>query len=565
MAAIILPHRWRRQPDAPVEIDQASRLLNGRLISGWSALNGLYTFGRAAYRGSFSASNVSIGSAPGGLALSLANPSGQLNIHNNPDLLFPTNDRTTLAIFRQSKDTTNRVSALIGYNNGAGSRVLCHMPYSDGNAYWDFGSFSTGRLSVAFAKTTEPETIVLIAGPNVGREIWRNGVRIANNASVTATRPSVTSGTCAIGNNGTESADNEWVYLALVVDDEWQQGQVQAFSENPWQVFAPLRRRLYFASSAAAAEITGTAAITEAPDSISAAASVAITANASLSEVADSISAAASVLVTATAALQEAADAISASAGTAAFAEAAIVEAADSVSASASVAITATSAIVEHADQTTSAGAVAIVATAALQEQADRISAEGGSASFATASLVEAADALAATGTVLVTGTASLSEQADALASAVMVSLTATAALLEAADSIAASGSVGTVVSTADAALVEAPDTSTGAATVAVTGAAAIVEAGDIVVSGVSLVVTATAVLVEQADSITAAGSALNALTATASLIEANDTMTATVVQKIARWIAVSDAISGGRPAASDARRWTITPSDGLN
>jgi len=562
VAAIILPHRWTRRPSGNAEINWSNPLANGIVVA-------LIPGANEAVRGGpvVIANGGALAPRPHGLGFTgSAWLSDDVAYAPNGYVGVGTANLTDLVVTELTGDATN-FSYACGSYSGATDGVMITLRHSGVSEHW--GVYAGGSL------IDSTEAGVIGAGAHTfaftrdgsTQYLYRNGV-LRN--SVSAANAATSTAQFCIGNILTSGGSfsvgpTANIALALRFQRFLGASEIAELTRAPWQIFRPLRRRLYFAPSSGAAEITGTAAITEAPDSISAAASVAITANASLSEVADSISAAASVLVTATATLREAADSISASAGTASFADAAIVEAADSVSAAASVAITATSAIVEQADQSTSAGTVAIIAAAALQEQADRISAEGGSASFATAALVEAADALAATGTVLVTGTGSLAEQADSLASAGTVSLTATAALLEAADTIAASGSVGTVVSTADAALVEALDTSTGAATVAVTGAAAIVEAGDIIVSGVSLVVTATAVLIEQADSITATGSALNALTATASLIEANDTMTATVVQKIARRIAVSDAISGGRPAASDARRWTITPSDGLN
>lgn len=318
----------------------------------------------------------------------------------------------------------------------------------------------------------------------------------------------------------------------------------------------PRRRRLYLVSSGPAS-ITGTASLQEANDTLSSAATIAITASAALQEANDTLVSLGIVAVTGTATIQEAADALTSDVTVAfpgATATAALAEANDTLISAASVVLTGAAALTEANDALTSSGAVSITASASLLEANDTLAAEGGTATFAIAAMTERDDALTATGTVLVTGTAAIAEAADVLASAATVSITAAAALQEANDLLTAAGSVGTVVRTADAALQEANDALAATAVSSISASAAIIEAGDIVVSGVTVLVTASAVLVEENDGLTSSGTAMFGVFADAALQEANDTLTSAVVQKIAR-----------RIAASDAGRWTITSSDGLN
>lgn len=175
--------------------------------------------------------------------------SDSLRIAGSGDSVFTSNSDCTVFVYRRSLDTTNRASNLFGYDKGSGERVQAHAPYSDGNIYWDFADATngSGRISTPFTKSTEPETLVFIAGGGRGREIWRNGVRIANNASATANRISDTFTSVYIGYAGSAgpTSDNEEVYLFGVVGRAWTDTEIVSWSKNPWQVFlqrSPMQR-----------------------------------------------------------------------------------------------------------------------------------------------------------------------------------------------------------------------------------------------------------------------------------------------------------------------------------
>lgn len=560
MAAIILPHRWTRRPSGNAEINWSNPLANGIVVA-------LIPGANEAVRGGpvVIANGGALAPRPHGLGFTgSAWLSDDVAYAPNGYVGVGTANLTDLVVTELTGDATN-FSYACGSYSGATDGVMITLRHSAVSEHW--GVYAGG----SFIDSTE--AFVIGAGAHTfaftrdgsTQYLYRNGV-LRN--SVSTTNVATSTAQFCIGNILTSGGSfsvgpTANIALALRFQRFLGASEIAELTRAPWQLFRPLRRRLYFAPPAGAAAITGDAALVEANDVLTSAATVAITGTAALQEANDALSAFSGVTVTGTATIQESDDLLTAQGGTASFATATLQEQNDVLDSAVAVLVTGTAALVEGNDALSAAASVSITATLSAQEQNDVLSAEGGSASFAVTTLLEHDDVLAATGTVLVTGAAAIQEANDALESAVSVSLTAAAALVEANDTLAASGTVGTVVRTADSALVEAPDTSTGAATVSVTGAAAIVEAGDILVSGVTLLVTATAVLVEENDRLTATGAALDTITATAALQEANDTLSATVVRRIARRIAASDSLARGIAASDSAR--SISATDGLN
>lgn len=571
MAAIVLPHRWTRQPQGPSRVDWSNPLAKD-LIVAWNA--------------AFPAANAVTGRpavlkngiAPGdmpGQSLKFEGTAGSTTCHyvSIPwefGFLAAGGGMSLVSIYQEQNPIGSYRRHLRIYDGGFERVRIFHEATGASLGYRVVDGIGGGIDQRASVGSVAADGVYAIGVSYP----WGNSVtghRIRDSAYVSSTTGASgnpTPGVAVATEIGINTDDNYQPGLIdcsvwLLWNRNLEKGELESAVRFPWQFFAPLRRRLYFAPAAGAAAITGDAALVEANDVLTSAATVAITGTAALQEANDALSAFSGVTVTGTATIQESDDLLTAQGGTASFATATLQEQNDVLDSAVAVLVTGTAALVEGNDALSAAASVSITATLSAQEQNDVLSAEGGSASFAVTTLLEHDDVLAATGTVLVTGAAAIQEANDALESAVSVSLTAAAALVEANDTLAASGTVGTVVRTADAALVEAPDTSTGAATVSVTGAAAIIEAGDIIVGQVGAVALATAALYEDADGVSA--SAFHDRFADAALYEAGDRMTAAVVQKIARRLAVSDAISGWRPSASDALRWNITPSDGLN
>jgi hypothetical protein len=230
------------QPQAAISINPSNPLFPN-VVAAWVGAHPCFLLGvNAAVPTALGAFSQVINSA--GVGLALPEASGGFSILSDCNRLFPDSARTTILVYRQSRDTTNRASSLFGYANGA-KRVQAHAPYSDGIIYWDFESdgVGTGRVSAAFTKSTNPETLAFVAGPRRGREIWRNGVRIANNSNA-AVRTTASSTSFNIGKGGVTTSDFEDIFALVIAADEWAPEAIQAWSANPWQLFSYPRKRL---------------------------------------------------------------------------------------------------------------------------------------------------------------------------------------------------------------------------------------------------------------------------------------------------------------------------------
>ena len=159
----------------------------------------------------------------------------------NGDRVFPNSSQATIVHVRRKTDTTTRQSVTF-YNGGAAAdRTLVHAPWSDGTIYFDFGNATDGSGRTFLAGqtwTTNVDYFIFVAGQTKGREIWRNGVKIKNNTTAKATRPSNT-GEYGIGGNAAGTfSDIEEFYLHAVFNAEWTDRQCLEWFANPWQLFA---------------------------------------------------------------------------------------------------------------------------------------------------------------------------------------------------------------------------------------------------------------------------------------------------------------------------------------
>lgn len=270
MSGLILPNKWTSQPQTPVEIDWSNPLVQALgLVDVWIPSNGLLTptlirkFTPVVSVGNFS---QGVNASGRSLRYTTSTADNGLILANDADELFPVANTTSIFVIRQSLDTTARTSTLFGYHVGTTGpdRTLAHAPYSDGNIYWDLGDITTStRISVASGgKTTNKEAYTFIGGPTKGREIWRNGRKLAGDATKTGARASTT-GSFRIGsasNTTTEASDLEGVNLFIIGSKEWPDWAIKALSDNPWQIFKPQARRIWVAAAGggdATATITG--------------------------------------------------------------------------------------------------------------------------------------------------------------------------------------------------------------------------------------------------------------------------------------------------------------------
>lgn len=277
------------------------------------------------------------------------------------------------------------------------------------------------------------------------------------------------------------------VALAFEYPFAWSADQIRQHAENPWQMFAPLRRRVFSFASAPGA-VTGTLSANESgTDAASIAGKVLVRGALSAAEVgADTGSASGVVRVSGAASAAETGTDTAAAAGKVIVSGAlASAEAgSDSAAASGTVRVAGTLAATESAADTfAAAGSVAISGALASTEVGSDSSAASGKVIVAgTASAAEAEhDQAAAAGAVLVSGALSGTETgtdyAVIVGGAVMPPATGVLAATEAGIDTAVLAGV-LLVSGAAAASEAAADVAAVAGTVLVRGEVAAVEAG---------------------------------------------------------------------------------------
>lgn len=192
---------------------------------------------------------------------------------------------------------------------------------------------------------------------------------------------------------------------------------------------------------------TGTAAITEGADTVSASGATTIVGTAAIIEGSDAVAGTGKTTIVGTAAITEGADTVAGTGKTTIVGTAAITEGADTVAGTGVTTIVGTAAITEGADTVTASGSTGLNGTAAITEGSDTVSASGTTTIVGSAGAAEGADTVAGSGTTTVVATAAITEGADTVAaSGVVGSVTGTASILEDFDSVAAAGSSGQIV-----------------------------------------------------------------------------------------------------------------------
>jgi hypothetical protein len=249
MPSLIVQRPWTRQPSTATPIHPRLKASGVWVGSVWQRLLGgpyLTTL-----------TNTTIGPTTNGIAASMTGGgTSSVLIASDRRFIIANGVSGTFCLFRRSLDTTARNSTLFGFNNGSTDRIQSHAPFGDGNLYWDYADSTagSGRVSVAFTKSTNWETLVFYAGLR-GREVYRNGVLIASNASATASLTTSTTPGFYLGNVPTTGSDAETI--ALFVNGsgyEWSAEECKGWGKYPYErTFSPLSKLPLFSVSAGAA------------------------------------------------------------------------------------------------------------------------------------------------------------------------------------------------------------------------------------------------------------------------------------------------------------------------
>lgn len=164
---------------------------------------------------------------------------------------LPATDVTIMLGYRKT-DTTNRISAAFGSDSTTTTdRIGCHLPYSDGRVYFDFGGFTPGSssINVAWTSDTIPHIWTFTGGPR-GMEIWRDGILLTSNSA----HPVRTSGVFKqwyIGGGNTVNTDAAELEFGYLWPSQLPQSAIRQLSSDPfqfWRVSSPGMRNSGFAA-----------------------------------------------------------------------------------------------------------------------------------------------------------------------------------------------------------------------------------------------------------------------------------------------------------------------------
>jgi hypothetical protein len=243
MAAIILPYKWSQAPQSPVEIDQSSWLCDGLVM--------VLTEPNLRIDGAISSVRVtSLTNRVGQFGLGAF---GRANLTTSTSVVNPTQYAvyTKMRAGTMSAAGTNQI--LVGRgagNNGFGM----HMDHS--NAAYSGACYQSGAFSIIGKPTggrlvSDTEYSIGFEYNGTNAYAYSDGKQTIGPVAVAAPG---TGGTFSIGQNngGTESNANghTWYFVGF-----WKKAKgsdaFKALHENPWQIFKPVRRKIYIEAPAA--------------------------------------------------------------------------------------------------------------------------------------------------------------------------------------------------------------------------------------------------------------------------------------------------------------------------
>lgn len=247
MANLLLPHKWRRQPQYPVSLDESHPLLEKFEVVWLGSNLRDFRFGRFGRQAvTFSGTNAQHLTPRGNIAWNTS-------AANAVNIDWPVQDSTTpwtlAGLFMPTGPLSGGANiSVAGLSEDPGSNTHDRHIKLRASSIWAGYLFDSGT-GETFAGTTVSAAVgredAVIACAN-GSEIRcaANGVEAATATNSTGYNGYV-SPVLSIGNASTVNEDDIAVSLLVRTRTAWDYGQRRAFYENPWQIFRPLKRRIY--------------------------------------------------------------------------------------------------------------------------------------------------------------------------------------------------------------------------------------------------------------------------------------------------------------------------------
>jgi hypothetical protein len=186
-----------------------------------------------------------VAGARGTVAKVVNGTQGRITTRPSDAPFLPTGPTTVILHYRKTGGNVN-VGAFGMVAFETGPQIFgAHLPYGDGNIYWDYGGFAgNNRLTLSSAGITLSDDNVwaFTNGPR-GMEIWLNGARRAVNA-VEVTRTASTAASFGFGLFHKDNVVNDSAESGafLVYDRQLSEAELGALMIDPWTPFRPARR-----------------------------------------------------------------------------------------------------------------------------------------------------------------------------------------------------------------------------------------------------------------------------------------------------------------------------------
>ncbi len=388
---------WTQQPQGPVEIDWSNPITRGlrAAVSGTGAYD-FVTKKSLPYAGAYSVTTQQ-GIAHKCNAVAITTPqyielpfelSGTLSVH-----AVVSRDATV------GTDSSKVAELVTNRTNFAATFWELNLGNGFG-AVGDYGKprFSTNAVGIGSIYVNG----ALTTGNNPSDAILNNGQFYNITAVASSGATSSGSGKTWLLGARTAAANyyslNGRAPLILLFDRAISESEVRSISQNPWQIFKPISRRIFVPVAAGGGDVTGTFSATEVAETLSASGGIIVGGASSITEAVETASASGSVAIGATSSITETAETLSAS-GTV-----------DS-------GVVGTASISEAAETASASGAVAVGGTASITQAAQTLTAAGSIQITGAGNLIELAETLTASGIVLggITGSANLTQAAQTL------------------------------------------------------------------------------------------------------------------------------------------------------
>ena len=318
------------------------------------------------------------------------------------------------------------------------------MANSTGGIYGGVGQYTANKVS-SWLVTATGGSDAPIDGPTaVAGQTYRvvritravndhvmfvNGVRYTSTTStstlgVNVGHPGILAAVRWSGDSAPLFKGKQKVYLGWWGDTDLGDAWYQEWSLRPWETLFPQDvRRIYFSGSGGAGETTGTASITQSPQTLTGAGAVAIAGSSTVTQAAQTATTAATVAVAGTGGITPAAQTLSATGAVVSgvVGSASITPAAQTLTSGAVVAISATATVTPSAQTLTGSAAVTggtVTGTATITPAVQTLSATAavsGGTVTGTANIYVNAQTLLALADIIVDGAATIAPAAQTL------------------------------------------------------------------------------------------------------------------------------------------------------